>query len=116
MSVGKCIKHDHISLTCCSSESFPRYNRHYSSEQESHKPHNECISSVHMNTLSSLELNAHRSCSSALEFIRSNSGDGGTPTALVGYPVQRVFGRILTIAPKTTPANKQKVFITNRGI
>jgi hypothetical protein len=45
-----------------------------------------------------------RSCSSALEFIRNNSGgdDGGTPTALVGYPVQRVFRRILTIAPKTT--------------
>jgi hypothetical protein len=72
-------------------------------------------SSQRIELSTSLELNAHRSCSRPLELIRSDSGDGRTPTALVRYPVQRVFGRILTVAPKTTPANKQKVFITNRG-
>jgi hypothetical protein len=61
----------------------------------------------------SLGLNTHRSCSCALQFIWSNSGDGGTSTALVWNPVQRVFGSILTIAPKTTPGNK-KVFIKNK--
>jgi len=49
---------------------------------------------------------AYRSGSRALQLIRCDRGDGGAPTALVRDPVQRVFGRVLTVAPQTAPATQ----------
>jgi len=49
---------------------------------------------------------AYRSGSRALQLIRGDRGDGGAPTALVRDPVQRVFGRVLTVAPQTAPATQ----------
>ena len=51
-------------------------------------------------------MSAYRSGSRALQLIRCDRGDGGAPTALVRDPVQRVFGRVLTVAPQTAPATQ----------
>jgi hypothetical protein len=59
-------------------------------------------------------MRAYRSGSRALQLIRGDRGDGGAPAALVRDPVQRVFGCVLAVAPKTAPAtladtsNKQR--------
>jgi len=49
---------------------------------------------------------AYRSGSRALQLIRCDRGDGGAPAALVRDPVQRVFGRVLTVAPQAAPATE----------
>ncbi len=52
-------------------------------------------------------MNYRASCG-PLELVGRDGSDGGAPSALVRYPVERILGRILTIASQTAPVSHNK--------
>lgn len=54
--------------------------------------------------LSKAERMNYRASCGPLELVGRDGSDGGAPSALVRNPVERILGRILTIASQTAPA------------
>ena len=55
----------------------------------------------------------YRASCGALELVGRDGSNGGTSSAFVRDPVERIFSRVLAIASQTAPTNGQKAKIRN---
>ena len=61
-------------------------------------------------------MRVYRASCGALELVGRDGSNGGTYSAFVRDPVERIFSRVLAIASQTAPTNGQKAKLETETI